>query len=260
MLFSYRNFAIATICSVAGFLPISGLLPLLVVQLQLLLGYSSTLAGLVYLTMIFSAAPLVAFIHELVKGADARLMVCINFLGFSVTFTWLGLFDKPASFDQILWPMAFYGVSLAGFFTPLATLAVHGLPAAKLLRAAEELTLVRTAAGAFGIALGGVVLFRRTPFHQLDLADHFGGRRFASLDVLSDLSSRLQASGFSAKMALGQMGRLIRQESALLSVNDAFLLAAAIFFVLAAFVWFADPTIARPPEKLRAAEAEEMME
>ena len=61
-------------------------------------------------------------------------------------------------------------------------------------------------------------------------------------------------------MALGQMGRLIRQELALLSVNDAFLLAAAIFFVLAAFVWFANPTIARPVEKLRAAEAEEMME
>jgi DHA2 family multidrug resistance protein len=105
--------------------------------------------------------------------------------------------------------MVFFGLSLAAFFTPLSVLAIHGLPAASLLRAAEELTLLRTVAGAFGIALQGVVVFRRTPLHQLDLADHFGGRRFASLDLLSQFSDRLQASGFSADMARSQMGLLM---------------------------------------------------
>jgi hypothetical protein len=47
----------------------------------------------------------------------------------------------------------------------------------------EEATLFRIAAGAFGITLQGVILYRRQPFHQLDLADFFGGRRFASLDL-----------------------------------------------------------------------------
>jgi hypothetical protein len=66
--------------------------------------------------------------------------------------------------------------------------------------------MLRTATGAFGITLMGVVQFRRTPFHQLDLADHLGGRRFASLDLLSQFSERLQASGFSADMAPAQIG------------------------------------------------------
>jgi DHA2 family multidrug resistance protein len=106
------------------------------------------------------------------------------------------------------------------------------------------------------------VVFRRTPFHQLDLADHFGGRRFASLDLLSQFSDRLQASGFSTDMVRSQLGNLIRQESILLAMNDAFLLGAVVFVALAAIVWLAESTITprKAVEKLREAEAEEMME
>jgi MFS transporter, DHA2 family, multidrug resistance protein len=179
--------------------------------------------GLVYLSMI---VPLVAIIHELCRKFDVILM-------------WIGLFDKIDYFDQIVLPMTFFGFSLAAFFAPLAALAMHDLPARRLIRAAEELALLRTVAGSMGITLLGVVQFRRTPFHQLDLADHFGGRRFASLDLLSEFSDRLQASGFSANMARSQLGSFIRQEASLLALNDAFLLGAFVFVALAVFVWLA---------------------
>jgi MFS transporter, DHA2 family, multidrug resistance protein len=261
-LFAYRNYTVAVICSVAGFLVIQGQLSVFVVQLQILLGYSSSLAGLVYFPMIVLSVPVVAIIHELCRKFDVRLIACLNFLGFAAAMMWIGLFDKEGYFDQIALPMVFFGLSLAAFFTPLSILDIHGLPAARLLRAAEELTLLRTVAGAFGIALLGVVVFRRTPFHQLNLADHFGGRRFASLDLLSQLSDKLQASGFPADMALSQMGFLIHQESTLLGLNDAFLIGAYVFVALAAFVWLAQSTIAptKKVEPLREAEAEEMME
>ena len=118
---------------------------------------------------------------------DVRLICFLNFLGFSVTLTWLGLFDKTASFNQVAWPMTFFGFSLAMFFAPLASLAMYGLQGAQLMRAAEEFVLLRTVAGGFGIALQGVVLFRRTPYHALDLSDQFGGRRFAELDLMTQL-------------------------------------------------------------------------
>ena len=261
-LLTHRNYLVATICSVVGFFVIQGLLSVFVVQLQILLGYSSSLVGFVYLTMIILSVPLVAIIHELCRKFDVRLIACLNFVGFAAVFTWIGLFDKQGYFDQIALPMLFFGFSLAAFFTPLSALAVHGLPAAKLLRGAEELAVLRTVAGAFGIALQAVVIFRRTPFHQLELADHFGGRRFASLDLLTQLSERLQASGFSANTARSQMGLLIRQQATLLGLNDAFLLGAYVFVALAAFIWLAQSTIAptRPIEKLQEAEAEEMMQ
>ncbi|MCI0599349.1 MAG: MFS transporter [Beijerinckiaceae bacterium] len=261
-LLAHRNYFVSTICSVLGFFVIQGLLSVFVGQLQLLLGYSSSLAGLVYIAMIILSVPLVAIIHQVGREIDVRLIACLNFLGFAVILLWIGLFDKPGYFDQILLPMVFFGFALAAFFTPLAALAVHGLPAPRLIRAAEELALLRTVAGAFGITLLAVVQFRRTPFHQLDLADHFGGRRFASLDLLSQFFDKLQASGFSVDMARGQMGLLIHQESTLLGLNDAFLLGAFVFVALAAFVWLAHSTVmpTKRVEKLREAEAEEMME
>ena len=261
-LLAYRNYTVATICSVLGFLVIQGLLSVFAVQLQLLLGYSSSLVGLVYISMIFLSVPLVAIIHELCRKFDVRLIVSLNFLGFAVILMWIGIFDKIDYFDQIALPMIFFGLSLAAFFAPLASLAMHDLPPRRLIRAAEELTLLRTVAGAWGITLLAVVQFRRAPFHQLDLADHFGGRRFASLDLLTEFSDRLQASGFSANMARSQLGNFIRQEASLLAMNDAFLLGAFVFVMLAAFVWLARPTImpTKRVEKLREAEAEEMME
>ncbi|QSA95498.1 MFS transporter [Methylococcus sp. EFPC2] len=263
-LFAHRNFAIGTICLTVGFLGIQGLLSLFIVQLQLLLGYTSYLAGLLFLSMFLLAAPVIAVMHELIKGVDARLFACLNLLGFAFTFRWIGLFDAAESFDQIVWPMLLLGFFLGSFFTPLTALTLHGLSGTPVMRAAEAVALLRIAAGAFGITLQGVVLFRRSPFHQLDLADHFGGRRFASLDLLQQASARLENAGLDAGSATAKLGALIRQQAGILALNDAFLLASYLFLGLAALVWLAHATH-RPlhpsmAEDLNEIRVEELME
>ncbi len=263
-LFSHRNFTVGVLCLTLGFLAIQGLLSLLIVQLQVLLGYSSYLAGLVFLSMFLLAAPVVTVMHEVVKGVDARVFACINLTGFAFALYWIGLFDVPESFDQIFWPMLLLGFFVGSFFTPLTVLTLHGLPGGQVIRAAEEAALLRIAAGAFGITFQGVVLFRRSPFHQLDLADHFGGRRFASLDLLERLSSRLDAAGFDAGMTKAKLAALIKQQASILAMDDAFLLASYLFLGLAALVWLAHPTHRplhpAPAEELQEIRVEELMD
>jgi DHA2 family multidrug resistance protein len=76
----------------------------------------------------------------------------------------------------------------------------------------------------------------------------------------------LQALGFSEAMARVQMGRIVRQQAFLLGLNDAFLIGAAVFAVLAGVVWLASPARAAAPkqetrqEELERLEAEELME
>jgi MFS transporter, DHA2 family, multidrug resistance protein len=253
-LFGYRNFTIGIICSMLGFLSIQGLLALFVVQLQLLLGYSSSLAGLVFIAMILLPVPIVAVAHELMKEIDARLFASLSFLGFAFTLFWMGVFDHPSYFDQIFWPMLFLGFFVGTFFAPLAVITLHGLPPRVILRATEEAGLLRMAAGAFGIALEGVVLYRRTPFHQLALADHFGGRRFASLDLVQQFSDKLESSGLSPDMVMSQLGAYIMEEASLLAMNDAFLLASFVFLGLAAFVWLALPPMSSSNPRRKVAE------
>lgn len=263
-LFAHRNFTIGVTCLTLGFLAIQGLLSLLIVQLQVLLGYSSFLAGLAFLSMILLATPVTVVMHELCKGVDARLFACINLLGFAFTLLWIGLFDNPGAFDQIFWPMLLLGFFLGSFFTPLTVLTLHGLSGGQMTRAAEETGLLRIAAGAFGITLQGVLLFRRTPFHQLQLADNFGGRRFASIDSLGQFSAKLESLGLDANMVKDRLLALIKQHAAILALNDAFLLAGYLFLGLAGLVWLAYPTHLPlhplPTEELGEISAEELME
>ncbi len=241
-LFAHRNFTIGMICLTVGFLSIQGLLALFIVQLQVLMGYSSLLAGMVFLPMVLLGAPAIVFVHELCKRMDARLLACFNCLGFAGVFYWIGLFDDPQSYDQIFWPMVFEGLFLGSFFTPLTVLTLYGLSGRLVGRAAELAALLRIAAGAFGIAFQTIVVFRRTPFHQLHLADHFGGRAFVSFDGLAELSGKLGNSGLDPAMVQAKLALVMKQSAAILGLNDAFLVASYLFVGLAVLVWMAHPT------------------
>ena len=263
-LFQHRNFAIGVVCLTLGFFSIQGLLSLLIVQIQLILGYSSKLAGLALLPLVLLGAPAVAVIHVLCKYIDARWLIALNSLGFALTFYWLGLFDDPHSYEELFWPMVAEGVFLGSFFTPITVLALHGLSGPLMTRAAEVANLLRVAAGAFGITFQGIVLFRRTHFHQMHLADHFGGRLSLSYDPVGQLTTKLIKAGVAPSQIQAKLGALIKQEAAILSLNDAFLVASALFIAIGLLVWFADPTrvplSSSPAEELRELRAEELME
>jgi DHA2 family multidrug resistance protein len=263
-LFAHRNFAIGTLCLVLGFLLIQGLMSMFTVQLQLLLGYSSSLGGMTFLSMILLAVPVAWVMHRFSSGFDARLLACVNLLGFALTLFWIGLFDEPASFDQIFWPMLLLGFFLGSFFPPLTKLTLHGLSGQQELRAAEGTGLLRIAGGAFGITLQGVGIFRWAPSHQLHLADHFGGRRFPTLNLVEEFSDKLHRAGLTDEMIKGKLAAVIKQQAAILAMNDAFLLAGYLFAGMAALVWLAYPTYPYPhPTRKQAMDdmqAEEMME
>ena len=64
-------------------------------------------------------------------------------------------------------------------------------------------------------------------------------------------------------MARSQVGIFLKQEAALLALNDVFFVAAFVFVVLAAFVWLARSThIPRltAAQELKQLKAEELME
>ncbi|MCW5798745.1 MAG: MFS transporter [Nitrospira sp.] len=264
-LFRSRNFAIGTTLLCMGFFCLQGLLSMFVVQLQLLLDYSSSLAGQEFLPLMIFGMPMLLLTHvySISHRIDARIVASLVCLGFAGTFYWLGLFDEPHSFDQLFWPMLMEGVFLGAFFIPLNMLTLHGLSGSNVLRAADMATLFRIAAGGFGISGQGIVVFRRTPFHQLHLADHFGGRVFASYDPSQLTAATFMQREFHADTLPARMVGLIKQQSAILSMDDAFLLSGYLFLALAALVWCAVPTRtggAMSRNDWRGRQAEELME
>ncbi|WP_018409627.1 MFS transporter [Methylocystis rosea] len=238
-LFSRSSYAIGVLSGFLGFLVIQGLMSLLSVQMQLLLGYTSSLAGHVYLAMMVAGLPLAGFMYEISKKLDVRFVICMMCVCSSVVLTWLGLFDKNASYDKLAIPVVFLGFCVAALSAPTSTLATYGLSGPAYKRAAEEFLLFRLVGGAFGIAFQSVVYFRRTPWHQLNLSEYLGGRRYASLDTLAALTQQLQSLGLSESVTRRVIARAIRQQAGILAMDDAFLLGAVIMFLLGGVVWFA---------------------
>lgn len=259
-LLAHRNFAIGFAGLFFGFLMFQGLLSLLVVQLQLLMGYSSFLAGLVFLPMAVFAKPLATIMHELVKRIDARIPASLNLLAFALIYLYIGTFDHADDFEQILWPKLLEGLCLGSFFVPLTAIMLHGLPAERHPAAVEFANLMRIAAGAFGITLQGVMLYRRTPFHQSRFVEHL-----TAFDRITDETlQRLMAHGFSEPAATAKLAKLATQHAALLAINDAFWIAGWGFLLLSLLVWAARPTSVRrgrrAARELRREALEELVE
>ena len=236
-LFARPSYLAGVLYGFVGFFTIQGLMSLMSVQMQLLLGYSSSQAGDMYLIMMLAGLPIAGFMYEISKKYDVRFVICTIFLCSSVTLTWLGLFDKTASFDALSTPVIFLGLCVAGLSAPLSTLATYGLSGPDYKRAGEEFLIMRLIGGALGIACQSVIYVRRLPIHQQDLADFLGGRRFASLDTYSLLLQKIQSLGLSESIARRQIARLLRQQAAILGFNDAFLLGGVILFILSIVVW-----------------------
>ena len=237
-LFAQRNFSIGVLCLFGGFLFFQGLLSLLIVQLQLAMGYSSLLAGLVFLPMAVFAKPMAGVFHEIVKRHDARLLASLNLLGFAVTYFWLSRFDDPSAFDQLLWPKLLEGACLGSFFVPLTALLLHGLPPERQPKALELANLLRIAAGAIGIALQGIVLYRRTPVHLTRLAEQLVPGEAAYDEAMQLLAEQ----GLNETMAVAKFTKLAARAEVIRGINDAFWLAGCVFLGLAGLVWCAHPT------------------
>ncbi|MEC4748378.1 DHA2 family efflux MFS transporter permease subunit [Methylomicrobium sp. Wu6] len=242
-LFAHRNFTIGVLMLSIGFLFFQGLLSLLIIQLQLAMGYSSFLAGLVFLPMAIFAKPVASIFHEIVKRCDARPLASFNLLGFAGVYFWLSRFDDPSSFAELFWPKLIEGICLGSFFAPLTVLMLHGLPPARQARAVEIAGLMRIAAGAVGISLQATVLYRRAPFHMTRLAE-----TVTPFDPGFDqATATLTGAGVPETAAIVPFAKIAKQQAAIHGVNDAFWIAGCVFTAMALLVWFAKPT--REPQR-----------
>jgi len=81
---------------------------------------------------------------------------------------------------------------------------------------------------------------------------------------MGQLAAKLGAAGLSPPEIQAKLGLLIRQEAAILGLNDAFFVASFMFIGLGILVWFAHPThlplAPDPGEELRERRAEALIE
>ena len=157
---------------------------------------------------------------------DARLL---TFLGIvlSILGMWgLSRLSPQSGQPDTFWPLLLRGFSLGFLFIPANTLAIGSLSASEVNQGTGLLGLARQLGGSVGIAILATYFQSQQHVNRANLVQYLTPSHPAYNDRLAGLTGTLTGSGYShtdaQTGALGIMDRVLTQQVAALSYDDAF--------------------------------------
>lgn len=212
--------------------------------LQTLVGYTSTLAGLV-----LSGGGLLTLISMPVVGIltgriQARYLIAFGWLALCVAMYFsTQMLDLQISFRTASIMRVIQVVGIGFLFVPVTLVSYVGMPPEKSNSIAGLLNFMRNIGSSIGTSMVTTLIARRSQVHQAYLVSHVtAGNSTFSLAVTS-LARRLNAAGLEANQAQRQaIGRIYREtvaQATTLAYIDTFAIlavVAGIMFVLSFFL------------------------
>mgnify|MGYP002260168690 CR=1 FL=1 len=236
-LFARRNFTIATLAVTLGFMTYFSGVVLLPLWLQQEQGYTATWAGITTSSLGLLGVIGSPIVGRLTDKIDLRFIVTFGMLLFAGLSFVKADATTQISFAQLFLERVPWGIGLACFFIPLITLSLVGLPRSKIASASGLFNFMRLIALSTGTSLSQTFWDRREAFHDHVLTSHVRAGSPATQQWLA----HAQASGLSRQQAYAALGRVIKNQSFMLGLNDMYFLAGCIFIGLSALIWFSRP-------------------
>ena len=208
---------------------------LLPVYLQTLMGYTSTLAGMVLgpgglATLI--AMPLAG---RLVTRVNPKGLLALGLAVCAYSTFLMSQFDLYADFNTLIWPRIVLGVGMGLLFIPLTTLTLSTIKKEAMGNATGIYNLLRNLGGSFGVAFVTTMLERREQFHQFRLVEHltpFDRNYQFALDQSSRILQYKGVEPLSQQAGQGLIYRELLRQASMLSFNDVFRAVSTIILCI----------------------------
>ncbi len=224
--FKNVSFSTGNIVMFFAFFNLFGSIVLLPVYLQTLMGYTSTLAGMVLGPGGVATLLAMPLAGRLVTKVNPKSLLAFGIIVSAYSTYLMSQFSLAADFNTVIWPRIILGVGMGFLFIPLMTLTMSSIRKEDMGNASAIFNLLRNLGGSFGVAFVTTMIARRAQFHQVRLVDHLTPFD-SNLQIAGQEATRmLQLKGLDAASAgqggLGAIyGRMIKQAS-MMSFNDAF--------------------------------------
>lgn len=231
--FANRNFAVGSAFSFVLGIGLYGLTYIYPVYLAQIRGYDSLMIGdtmFVSGLAMFLTAPIAG---QLVQRIDPRFVLMTGFVLFAIGTWQMTHVTQDWDFQELLWPQIFRGVGLMLSIVPVTNTALGTLAPQLMKNASGLFNLMRNLGGAIGLAAINTVMNNRMDLHLARLHEAVNVTNVTATETLTHLAARY--SGSNAKlMALKQMMGMVRQQAAVMSFADVFLMLTVLFLALAA--------------------------
>lgn len=232
--FKDRNFALGCVLIALFGGVIYGVVTLLPLFYQTLLGYSAWAAGWAVSPRGIGAIAIMPVIGALTGRMDNRWLIIAGFVVFGLTSIWMARLTLDIGPDSLLWPIIVSGMGTGMVFVPLATITMGTLRNEQIGNASGLFNLMRNVGGGVGISLVNTLVARHTQIHRAELAQNLAPENPAFQQVFNQtrgLMEQFVGPRLSDLRAYGIIQGTLDQQSAAFSYVDVFrYLALACFF------------------------------
>ncbi|KWA70916.1 multidrug resistance protein B [Burkholderia ubonensis] len=236
-LFRIRNFTGGTVALSIGYGLYFGNLVLLPLWLQTQIGYTATDAGLVMAPVGLFAILLSPLTGKYLPRTDPRYISTASFLIFALCFWMRSRYTTGVDEWSLTLPTLVQGIAMAGFFIPLVSITLSGLPGHRIPAASGLSNFVRIMCGGIGTSIFQTAWDHRNNFHHAQLVEQAN----AYNPTFNQAVTQMGNLGLTQQQAHGLINNMATQQAAQLGVNDLFYISAAIFVLLIALIWITKP-------------------
>ena len=236
-LLKYRSFAAGIgLVTLLGFV-LYGSLVTLPLFMQILLGWTSTIAGLYTSPRGIATAvcmPLVGYL--LGRGWDGRWMLVFGFAVASFAFFGYSHMDLNSGTWDILVHLLNQGAGLAFVFVPLTVLTMDPVPKPETGYATSLYSVMRNIGSSMGVSFVTTWIARRSQFNQSLLAAHVTDNNPFTRQALEKAQVLFLRGGSdpttASRRALAMLYTAVQQQATLLSFLSVFRLMGILFLLI----------------------------
>lgn len=240
---TFRNVSFSTGCLVMffAFFNLFGSIVLLPIYLQKLMGYTSTLAGMVLGPGGLATLIAMPIAGRLVTKVNPRALLAFGIIVAAYSTHLMSHFSLNADFPTVIWPRLVLGLGMGFLFIPLTTMTMSGIRKEDMANASSIYNLLRNLGGSFGVAFVTTIISRRAQFHQTRLVEHLTPFDRTYQFGSSKLSHALQYAGMDPSAASGMASNVLygqtMRQSSMISFNDAFHLLSVFLICIIPLVF-----------------------
>ena len=239
-IFLDRNFAIG--CLLIGLFggAIYGLVTLLPLFYQTLLGYSAFDAGWAVSPRGLGAVFIMPIIGVLTGRLDNRWLIGAGFLSFGLTSLWMGRLTLDIGPYSLLWPVVISGMGSGMVFVPLSTISMGTLRNEQMGNAAGLFNLMRNVGGGIGISIVNAMVVRHQQIHRAELVQNLVPENPAfrqTFNATTGLMSQVASPNVAVARAYGIIQGTLDQQASAFAYVDVFRYLALACFICIAIVF-----------------------
>ena len=250
-IFRHRNFTLG--CVLIGLFGASiyGLITLLPLFYQELMGYTAFAAGWAVSPRGIGAICAMPVIGYLTAKMDNRWLIAFGFSLFGAASLWFGEVNLGIGQWTFLWAILISGFGSGCVFVPLSTTAMAFLKNEEIGNASGLYNLFRNIGGSIGISVVNTIVARHEQLHRVELSRWLDAGRPSVQSALQGMEQYLTAQGASpttaSQQAYGLLNETLTAQARLWSYVDDFRYMAIACFACVPIVFTLKKAIRKGP-------------